>query len=253
MKWKSNSCWIDSLLYILLNKEIPWITRNILDVKLDDQNAINMQTELKQIYNKNRDYCVNLRKLIKVYANSYDSGTKKLNWLTDEQDPLDFIIILIRAFDIPSDVKYKITYQDGTTNISTFTFNQPFIDYELLQKNEPISIKQIMPQFDNITYLYAEFLIININRNFMNKKKLLTQVLPTETIELEECKLTLIGIIVHHGRTVKSGHYTSMVKSKDDEWCEYNDVKSELKQIGSFNKMLTKYVKENSVMLFYSK
>ena len=44
----------------------------------------------------------------------------------------------------------------------------------------------------------------------------------------------LYGVIVHHGRSVGSGHYTSFIKNSNDMWYEMDDDK--VRSVGKYSK-----------------
>ena len=252
LHWRNNSCYMDSLLYILFSRKLEWVQKNLLKIKVTNPISKKIQKELNLIYENKTKYCTDMRKLIQEYDKKYGKGVQELDWLNSQQEPRDFAGFLIRAFDIKSDVKYNIEYSNSSSAKLYFTFNEPLIDYELLTKNKIIKLDMIIPKYNNITYLDADLLIINISRNYLNKKKLLTNVIPLENIELIETKLELIGIIVHHGKSTSGGHYTSMVKDKkSNKWYEYDDMKSSLTKKIDFKKMLTNYVQQNSVAFIY--
>ena len=65
--------------------------------------------------------------------------------------------------------------------------------------------------------------------------------------------LHLTALIIHYGNNFY-GHYITLYKDKDNKWYEFDDMKSKVIKIGSFNKICDNYnYLSNIVALVYNK
>lgn len=288
LKYNNNSCYMDSLLVTLFNSKNENIEKILLNASLNIYNSVlnnigkEIQQELNKIYNtihiNNKiNECKNLRKLFHNYSINYKKYIKSsnslnssndINWLTEQNDYSDILTFLRIIFNIPDILKYKI---NGNIQYGYFVYLFPLDD---LLNNEIIYINKFFPKYkkiiklDSDNYYYDEnklitefkeeieilstpFLFIHFNKIF-DDTKLEKIIIPTLKLKLKENNryLYLNSIIVHYG-TAKGGHYITLFEC-NNIWYEYDDMKSNLKLIGTFENILEKdnYIK-NISGLFY--
>ena len=288
LKNQSNSCFIDSVLIALMHikKEDNPILKDILDSANLYTNVKNRLTlakygdsikdELVSIYNKIHEnqtpiyICGSIRSLFdkfdKQYTKQINENLEEIEWLKSQQEPADFIRILDRLFNI-----HKNTIAQNTTTIEEAVPNSPqkvmFNDIIIEPKTTTINISDYIPittnEFvNNIThkktittrtYLESSGLFVNIMRGYKGTRgnaKSTAHVITPETIKLANNKvLNLVSIIVHHGRSIGSGHYTCLIKH-GTEWYNFDDLKSNYEYIGTF-KNISENVFKNQVALIY--
>ncbi len=100
----------------------------------------------------------------------------------------------------------------------------------------------------------ASYLIFYANRIFRTDKgeieRTFNELVPTETIKLNENELNLFAVVVH-----RTEHYTCYIKCQNN-WFYYNDMRKNIQYIGTYEKMLDEKVKPNvkteGVLYFYS-
>jgi hypothetical protein len=174
MKNDRNSCYLDSLLYVLLYREIDYITTNIIkkDVSqliinelpitvLEDLYAvtIDIQNELHRIQQSIRDGqifgCKALRDMFQAYQETYTGlGFKlkeKVNWITADNEPMDVINLLNTIFQLPINTTIK------TTSIGALTPEEPIESMPERETHEPFTIMVPVPQETQINTLFALF------------------------------------------------------------------------------------------------
>ena len=289
LKNQSNSCFIDSVLIALMHikKEDNPILKDILDSANLYTNVKNRLTlakygdsiknELLSIYNKihtdSKDtiyICGSIRSLFdkfdRQYTKQINENLEEIEWLTSQQEPADFIRILDRIFNI-----HKNTVAQNTTVIEEAVPNSPqkvmFNDIIIEAKNTTINISDFIPVttnefINNIThkktittrtYLESTGLFVNIMRGYKGTRgeaKSTAHVITPETIKLANNKvLNLVSIIVHHGRSIGSGHYTCLIKHAN-AWYKFDDLKDNYEYIGTF-KNISENVFKNQVALIY--
>jgi ubiquitin C-terminal hydrolase len=96
--------------------------------------------------------------------------------------------------------------------------------------------------------------MINISRGYKNdnknknSNKSMAKVITPEYININK-KLELISIIIHHGNSINSGHYTCLIKQKS-KWYHFDDMKTDFDYIGDFED-IDDNVFKNLVSLIY--
>jgi hypothetical protein len=247
-----------------------------------------IKDELVSIYNKihadSKDpiyICGSIRSLFdkfdKQYTKQINENLEEIEWLTSQQEPADFIRILDRIFNI-----HKNTVVQNTTTIEEAVPNSPqkvmFNDIIIEPQKATIDVSDFIPVttnefINNIThkktitkrkYLESTGLFVNIMRGYKGtaagNTKSTAKVITPETITLGNNKeLNLVSIIVHHGRSIGSGHYTCLVKhatakhataKHDGAWYNFDDLKDNYEYIGKFEN-ISENVFKNQVALIY--
>ena len=272
LKNKKDGCYLDSLLIAIMHRKNDILT-NILESDLPYDGRLKVakiakqiKTELQNIYNhvqSNNDsiICSTLRDLFKQFDESYkdkiNKNIEEINWISEQQEPLDVIILFERIFKLSQNIKKRIIATDGDIIFDKSTFSV-LIDIE---NDSPIDLHNyISKHVENINnktkttiYESSKGMIIHIKRGYVSndqKLKKKNKVKYYETLQTENGKtLELISIIVHHGSNVYSGHYTCLIK-KDNIWYEFDDLKDNMIYIGNF-KDISSYVSQNAVDFIY--
>ena len=264
----SNSCYIDSTLTTLFFRDIDWVRTHILEKTVTSPEAVAIQDALRDLYTTvntvgKSEKCSNLRKLFKAYDDAHPPGMSPKEWVSTQQEPSDVLNLLIRAFNIPDDATWKIhSDTEDRTELRSFAIQ---LDAAELKSMKELHLKNILPiqteTFDReghgtykkiSTLVKADFFVVNISRNYMNTTKVKTPVTPLESLLSLEC----ISIILHHGASPRSGHYTAMLKSDDGTWYHYDDMHTAYDRIGSWADMLVwnkGFVQKNMTNVIYAK
>jgi hypothetical protein len=278
----SNSCYMDTSIMSLFNTPNKYIKQIILKNNINPEDKlfqiknnilkelITLHNDLHKNSNKNAK-CSKLRSLFSTFDKQYKKTNKvsdNIDWTHSQQEPRDVINMLLKIFDIKQTIKIRVTTKSDV-RIEKRWFNDPIINFDVLMSKKNVYLKNYFPitteiytiennvQFKNITEIIdANFLFININRNFLNETKIITPVIPEEYLTLSNKKqLLCTSILIHHGNTTSGGHYTCAFKYfKDDKWWHFDDMNNEYKLIGSFTDMLkwnNGYIKQNMVGAVY--
>jgi hypothetical protein len=216
--------------------------------------------KIKQIKGtRQNNTCSHIRSLFRDFDLEYDKEQEdQFDWTHEQQEPRDVLNMLLRVFDIAPDVSVLVN-----GNKRKYYFNSAMVSsFDLYQANEPVLMKNYFPIHHDTataitTFESATFVCFDIDRNF-NNKKVKTRFVFTPTIKLRNGNnLHLSAIIMHHGSSANSGHYTCMIKdgSKKSEqaWFHHDDLKDSPEYIGSFKHVLENgFVAQNCVLLVYS-
>ena len=220
--------------------------------------------------------CSTLRSLVKrfesAYQKDYNVTFDLINWTRTQQEPRDVMDAFTRIFDIKPDL--VVTWErffpndkaSRETTRQVVHFNAPYISPDILkQKRETgMLLSSVFPRMKDILpngkneireFVKGSLVMINVGRNWMDEAKITTIVQPMRRVTLSQQAgpLELMSIIIHHGRSTASGHYTCLIK-RDRTWYHYDDMKPILKIVGTFSDMLAwenRYVLKNSVAYIY--
>lgn len=287
-----NSCYIDTTIMALFHRpKVKWINDNFFKNELPHsqyfslyQTTDNIRQELQTIYKnlhsiKQDIKCSNLRNLFSIfdkqYKIAYNVNPEKIEWIRSQQEPNDILNILLRIFKIPPTIKIRQVFKKSKQT-DKFFFNSIQIDVGELINNNIVYLKNYIPKTKDIIHqddgstnlkttliIQAKLLFVNINRNYLGEQKLITSVIPEEYFKIcatkspENCKkiIKCVSIIIHHGNSVKGGHYTCVFKFyKDDQWYHYDDLQSKYILIGNFKNILEwndNYITKNMVGCIY--
>jgi hypothetical protein len=200
--------------------------------------------------------CKNLRKLLErfdeVYQNEYNVRVEPIEWKRTQQEPRDLIGMMIRVFEIPIDVQMTVNGDRRSA-----AFNSPYIPSADLNAKKRLRVDTYFPVYHDaatVVYTSAVVIALNVDRNFLGEKQ--TSIVQFDKdIDMPDAKkLSLVSIVIHHGSSVESGHYTAMLK-KNGVWYHYDDVGPDMTRVGSFSDMITwrkGFVGRNCTVLFYS-
>jgi len=158
---------------------------------------------------------------------------------------------------LSQNIKKRIIATDGDIIFDKSAFSI-LLD---IDNDDPIDLKDHIPKYvENINnktkttiYESCKGMMIHIKRGYISddhehKKK--NKIKYYETLQTENKNtIELVSIIVHHGSSVHSGHYTCLIKH-DNEWYEFDDLKDDLTYIGEF-KNISSYVSQNAVDFIY--
>jgi hypothetical protein len=243
-KNENNSCYINSLLIVLLKNKSFFSKISINDYGNSQLKIIGNQ--IKKSLNKKTKS--NLRLLLNNYYEILKT-IKKINiidindnWINTPNDVFDFLDFLKIIFNIPSNTTKFI--ENNKINYTDFSIILPY-DFS----SSIIYIKN-----EIYKYLKADKLFIKFYRN-IGTSKLNTIIVPLKSIKLIENDflLHLTALIIHYGNNFY-GHYITLYKDKDNKWYEFDDMKSKVIKIGSFNKICDNYnYLSNIVALVYNK
>jgi hypothetical protein len=270
-----NSCFLDSLLVALLAAQKSgnsWMHRHIW---LAQPNKIwpnnpgladlagKIRVEIKKLLfpldvKLNRHNAKDLRKMFEkfdtMYVQQVRSFSPRTEWLRTQNDPLDVIIELYRVFQIPDGAYAKLGKNTQSVSIST-----PMIDVFTLMGmgKKKVYLDEFVPINKNmeIEMLRAKIMYVTVQRNYMDERKIMTQVIPSKTVNLQLNKkvLRLSSALVHIGSSPTSGHYVAYIcDHKTNMWYLYDDLQDHLRLIGDFDDLSkNKKITSNIVGLIY--
>jgi hypothetical protein len=265
-KWKNNSCYIDSLLFV------------ISKIQATDNKSF---TTLKKTSSSQRKIIENIQKhlaegnvkALRSQLQKFKGSLGPIDWLHEQQEPMDLWRTLEEMF-IMYTTKMQIDLYDGDTNtlvdqksiISDSAIQEVILQKKSSKQSIKIGLKstsitehekpnlwqnKYKKRKEVTTITHANLLIFHINRrqDYTSSNKVYTRVDAPMRIRPKDqsTPLYLRAIIVHHGSSGESGHYTTVFDCKG-VWWEYDDMKSNIKKIGL---VLPKYILENSSDFFY--
>jgi hypothetical protein len=284
LNYKNNSCYLDTFLVSIMHKKDNNIIKNIMSVSVrhEGKNKLTLgkysneiKDEFKKIYNiiqkgESTYICTKLRDLFTKYDKQYikqvEEKLEKIEWMTSQQEPRDVINIIDRVLNLKMDTVVSQKIDNGDENKIDVLFNNLNIDLahnkdkdEYVKDYLPINKEKMYNQISKkefikeTTYLSTKGLFVNILRGYydenQNEVKSKSKVIPLENVKINDTKLDLVSMIVHHGDSTHGGHYTCYIKN-EDEWYHFDDMKDDYKFIGKFSNIPTSALK-NSVALVY--
>jgi hypothetical protein len=227
--------------------------------------AKQIKQELQNIYNhiqsgKNMIICSKIRELFKSFDESYKEKNKShemINWDSEQQEPLDVILLFSRMFKLSENIKKRIIATDGDVIFDTSAItvlidieNDNIVD---LHDYIPKHIEHIKKKTKTTIYESCKGMFVHVKRGYVSddhEHKRTNKIKYYETLQTENGnKLELISIIVHHGSNVHGGHYTCLIKH-ENKWYGFDDLKDKVKYIGDF-KNISDHVSENAVDFIY--
>lgn len=266
LKYSKNSCYLDSTLTALIHQPNEWINKYFLYAKEPfftnkSLNTISKQVQalLLQMYkdlheHKKQIYSTKLRGLFQTFDQLHAlHGNDIVEWTHSQQEPRDVFNMLQQVLQIPEDVHVVIT--GSSTRVEKQSFNTVVLDVGILLSNKlvylkdyvPITIDHIKSTSANLTkkteIVDADCLVVDVQRNYLNTRKLTTSVIPVKFINIynkqtnTHKKLHLVSMIIHHGSSTHSGHYTCFIK-RGTRWYHYDDMDSAYKFVGNFKQVV---------------
>lgn len=272
----------------VINKQVKFTNSGLQDTAVTIQDMLSKINDA--IVQGKRGACSRLRAAFQQFDRIYSNeiaGIEQLDWKNSQLEPADVIKALIRVFNIPNDCRYRFqTYGVKgrkkyliTNETRETTFADALISADSLYEQSKISMKQFIPiektvtEFDteNLwkpnenmefskklvikTYIKAPIFVVHVSRVFGNEK-LTTPIVPEVSLKLKDNKhiLHLRSIIVHHGNSPDSGHYTCYLLCQNT-WFHYNDINfTGLEEVGDLKKVLKHdggFVLRNAVNFIY--
>jgi hypothetical protein len=291
LRFKGNSCWLDSVWFILLALPDPFVTKYILNAKVKNENVNDVQKELNAIVAHIRKIeisppktCLSriwnspsrpvhnentTSKLRELWTRTNQPGfiNTNMNSTSQQHSANEYLLLIFQLFEVPNLL---------TTSFTTYTrYGKDWSQSEA--KDENISVIVSIPNSEvkaagnkptiqSLLKYQGELAdtgklqhraITKIEGGFM----IITidrfdgdqNVAISEYIEVSETKLYLFGIIVHTLKNINEGHYTGYLKCNEN-WLYYDDLASELVLVGDFDRMLDykPSVQNKGVTFFYS-
>lgn len=288
----SNSCYIDTTIMALFHRPSKYIKNLFIKTLVDKNDKLytiknSIHNELSTIYKnlhkpnqiaENNTKCSHLRSLFSNFDNQYKNlynnvKFEQIEWIKTQQEPRDVTDMLLKIFNPLKNLKVNIVTKSGKRSEKRW-FNDSLIEIGELMSNKIVYLKNYIPinsetyNLDNGSIFKkkteikdAKVLFINISRNFLNKEKITTPVIPEESFVISTSGKTAdkifncVSILLHHGANTSGGHYTCVFKFyKDEKWYHYDDLQKNYKLIGDFNDMLNwnnNIVKKNMIACVY--
>lgn len=241
-QWADNSCYIDSLLFVISILDLG--PTRIRPSMTPQQRAIaeKIRDSLNDIENTETS---TIRSLLQRFK-----GSIRIDWLTEQQEPMDLWRTLEEMF-VMYKTKVLIEQIDGETNTlidqKTQVLDTAIHEVNLPKKrlslvstttstHTPTSLFRQMyrKRKERTTIQKANLLIFHINRRrfdtdakVMDKVDIPMRMRPKEN----DTPLYLKAVIVHHGSSGTSGHYTTFYECKGT-WWEYDDMKTTIRRVG---------------------
>jgi len=280
-----DSSYVDSTMVALLHRsDNPWVRSNILEAKVCklwegtknikrrqigqavQQVLLKMSKKMQEGQMFQVVRCNPLRQLFKdfdfAYKQIYPRHTV-LDWSNYMFDPLDVSNTLTLIMKITEDVTVKIETK-STMRTERQLFTTPFIDVNTLMNHRIVFFDKHVPRHADVygaspshtSIEDAQFLQVNVARNFQDKTKVFTPVLPTEKLIIGYRKLKCISILFHKGEKPIGGHYMcAYLSQRDGKWYLYDNLASFSQFLGEFEQMLRwkdHFIPKNLTNVFYS-
>lgn len=201
------------------------------------------------------------------YGDSSLSGHRE--WQRTQNEPLDVLMLLDRVFKFPrNDIKLKVGKMPSSSRTEYHPWMFPMISWD--PKTQPqISVQEYLSNDDTYTFINANCMFISIRRENLNGKKKTTPVVPEETIFLKKGALHLCAILMHKGKTIRSGHYHAFIRTPEKMqyknkrnkrylWFHYDDMERNqpYRLIGTYKNLLAgeneELVLQTSAFLVYT-
>ena len=245
----NNSCFIDTALMSIFYKKNQWIDKYILNRDPIDMNTKQRKIlkELKKLvslirdsdFNKNTT-CSTLRTLFENYDENYNNNFK-IEWENTQNEHTDVIKLLEHIFDIPNTTIYKEKRKTSKrfALVKHSLTGAHITSYQLYNK-KVVKMSSFFPDYTDIdtettyNFIDAPILYFNVQRNYLDEKKLYTKFKPPMSIITKnERTLQLVSIIIHKGSRPISGHYVGLLKTNDDDdhWFYYDDMEKSFKVV----------------------
>lgn len=274
----ANTCYYDSVLFLILYSDIKFIDRFIFEKSVESSN-------LEKIQN----YLYGMKRYIQGNAKRYDSSVCFRNILKGlekgerfanrgQQDAAEFLQYIFDIFDVKGSIMRYTTFgrtEDMTlVQINNFIDNQApiinftssfylstskkfetrdFIEKILIDDIEfvPEDIPEKMIQKIEVQKLISAPSIYIFYTQRAHIDRLLTiDIVPNEKLIIGEKEYNLFGVAMHLG-TINSGHYNSTFLYKN-VWYLFDDIRAEFRTIGTFEEMIKKTnVVKKGILFFY--
>ena len=232
--WKNNSCYIDSLLFVLARiPHLDWKQTQPTLSSIQKKIATKIRQQvLLDIENAN---VYLMRSLLQKFKGSLGDD---FDWLRGQQEPMDLWRTLEEMFVM---FRTKQIARNGIVLVANSAIHEVFLTD---------GCKLLLKSTEGIITA-ADMLVFHINRraSYSDSRKRTDRVEAPLRLRPRENKraLYLRAIIVHHGSSGESGHYTTVFDCKG-VWWEFDDMKSNIKRVGL---TLPDYVNRNSSDYFY--
>jgi hypothetical protein len=281
LNYENNSCYLDSVMVALFNNRNRIIRDIILKSPLNNYNNAtldrygeNIRQQLISLYEKiikppseiGNNKCNILRRLFQRYYTVYKTDVNPANlddieWTSTQNDFNEFFKMLDIVFDIPLNVSYSMNknkenriFFDINNDIDVYVPVIKISDYyPRYTKIVDLNNSGVMRR-EEIEYISAPLLLIQIKRNKIGAGKMKTPVIPEKIIKLRANNLYLNSIIIHIGDD-NAGHYISLYECKG-KWYKYDDMKGHSVKIGNgtFDEVVSnsEYTENIVGLLYYS-
>lgn len=210
-----------------------------------------------------------------VYSDNV-SALEDFDWKFSQAEPFDFLRFMQVIFEIPVDVVRARQQLWGTNSmrrkpilkhldsISDNTLEPGFVfmvSLEDLLGADVVDLGKMLPmkrsdttfgegsvwnpsgrqpykrKIEKTTYLAGKLLIVHVQRMAFQEKLDALILAPLKMkLRLEKHSIYLRSIIIHHGSSHGSGHYTCLYECKG-VWYHYDDLEPRTKRIGTFEKV----------------
>lgn len=204
---------------------------------------------------QNRLFCSTVREAFKNYDRVYGSRSEHIDWLHSQQEPLDVLNALQSIFQIRDAIKIerKMIHR-GKKTLSTNHVTLPHHVIvssgdlmDAMQQHRKLALRDWIPKRrERISETLVKqetivqpppMLVVTLARNFMNEQKIMASVIPLDFIT--SLQLECVSIVIHHGSSPNTGHYTLMFKySKNGLWYHYDDLSPTVELVGRFKDVL---------------
>jgi len=280
LNYENNSCYLDSIIVALFNNRNSIIKDIILYSPLNNYNNAtldrygeNIRQQLISLYDKiikppaeiGNNKCSRIRRLFQTYYDLYKTvrpgNHEDIEWTSTQNDFNELFKMLDIIFAIPLNVSYSMNgrqepriFFDVNNDIDVYAPKIKISDYypkytKMVDLNNSGVIRR-----EEIEYISAPLLLIQIKRNKLGIGKMETPVIPEQIIKLRNNNLYLNSIIIHYGDD-NAGHYISLFECKG-VWYKYDDLKgySVKNGNGTFDEIIStaKYLENIVGLLYYS-
>lgn len=260
-KNENNSCYIDSFFVSLMHYPNLKLMKTILDSPLIYNSgklgvaSKQIKEELQRLWDEVTSLSVNTCSRIRQLFQNFDDlrrdtkkgqkSTDKIDWIHDQQEPLDVINLLNEVFNIANTL--DVIEQGNMRKISAFG------GITVWPKEDGASLLvQLTKELKTTIVSAPSDLYIHVNRTRVNEKGVGVKNKIKLNFPFTLEKMSLRSVIVHQGSTLQGGHYVAHLKMEDDKWRTYDDTQNTLSVGRSYlSRADDDTIKKNCVALVY--
>ena len=185
---------------------------------------------------------------LNIILNFRDTTTIKMsNWGTNNRPTKNILKNTpITTRKQNNSIIYRISCENGKKNLNISDKIPSNVSITKFDKNnmwKPSSNTKYKYKVEEVEIISAKLLFIHIDRLIYDRNvndiiKLETNVKPARKIILNDGSIKYLHSIIMHNGGINAGHYTCLFRCKDNnKWLLYDDLKKNLKYIGSFTEV----------------
>ena len=228
LEYGSNSCYFDAFIVAMFHFIHPKMSSKkyficLLTRCTKAKVSIDMIHEFLDVSQGKK----NVSKLRRMFQNLDDYDDDR-NWLEDQLEPFDIILILERLFEFPLDIEFTTdNLTNGESPIVRKASFAGFIISAWEYDNVVFSSTMVSGHIES-KITKADMLWVHVTRT-SGTSKTNNVIIPSATIQVGNKELELVSVVCHHG-SVGGGHYITYFKKKSKWYC-FDDMDLSSKEV----------------------